>query len=309
METENRTEIILLGFSKELKINITLFFLFLLTYLITCIGNGLIIWLFATVPQLHTPMYFFISNLSFMDLCYSSTAVPKLLVDIFSTKRTIPVSACLSQVFISMFMGGTEGLLLALMAYDRYVAICHPLYYQILMSWKICFKMTAAVWIGSFMLSVVPSLILPFNICSSRKINHFMCEVIEIIKIVCEDIHVKKLLLYSISSVCLLLPFGFIIVTYICIIMSVMKIHSVGRAKAFSTCTSHILVVLLCYGPAIVMYFKPSSSSSLNQQKFATIFYVIVTPMLNPLIYSLKNRDVKEAFKKLQGKVTASCQM
>ncbi|KAM4771268.1 olfactory receptor 2B6-like [Rhinophrynus dorsalis] len=303
------TELILLGFSEDLKINFALFVLFLFIYLITCIGNCLIIWLFAVVQHLHTPMYFFICNLSFMDLCYSSTAVPKLLADIFSTKRTILTSGCLAQVYVSLFMGGAEGLLLALMAYDRYVAICHPLYYPVLMSWDICFKLTAVVWIGSFMMSVVPSVLMPVSLCSSNPINHFMCEVLEIIKIVCEDNQVRRILLFLISSICLLLPFGFIIVTYIIIIISVMKISAIGRGKAFSTCISHIIVVFLCYGTAIVTYFKPPSKDSPNQQKCATICYVIITPMLNPLIYSLKNREVKEAFSRVLQTISSSSQM
>ncbi|CAI9619950.1 unnamed protein product [Staurois parvus] len=231
-------------------------------------------------------MYFFLSNLSFIDFFYSSTALPKLLVDLLSRDRIISITGCGIQVYISIFLGDTECFVLALMAYDRYVAICHPLYYPILMRWSVCFWLASFVWILSFFISVVPSLLMPMRVCNPNQVNHFMCEVIAIIKLSCDNIYMNQLVIFSISFFTLLLPFMLIICSYVCIISSVLKIHSVERSKTFSTCTSHITVVILFYGTAM----------STDQEKFISVFYVIVIPMLNPLIYSLKNKEVKKAF-------------
>ncbi|KAE8605611.1 hypothetical protein XENTR_v10015226 [Xenopus tropicalis] len=295
--------VILLGFPQDPTTNVTTFLLFFLAYLVTCIGNCLIICIILLTPSLRIPMYYFICNLSFLDLCYSSSVVPKLLADVFSTQRTISHKACVAQLYITMLLGGAEGLLLAMMAYDRFVAICYPLYYGRLMSSKMCYLMSVCVWSGSFLLWVVPSLAMRVTFCFNKEINHFMCEVLEMIKLVCEDIYVKEVTLHTISSICLIIPFAFIIGSYVCIIATFLKIPSLGRWKTFSTCTSHIIVVFFCYGTAMIMYFGPASNYSANQLKFASIFYVVVTPMLNPIIYSLKNKDVKDAFKKLLSKM------
>ncbi|KAM4771269.1 olfactory receptor 2A12-like [Rhinophrynus dorsalis] len=233
-------------------------------------------------------------------MVYSSSSVPKFLADIFAHQRSISFGACGLQMYVSLYLGETECLLLALMAYDRYAAICHPLYYHVLMSWKICYTMTFIVWIWSLFMAVVPSLSMPITFCFSNQINHFMCEIIAVLKLACGDLYSNQLVIFSLSFLSLLLPCGFIIITYIFIISSVLKMHSVGRAKAFSTCTSHVTVVVLFYGTAMIMYFGPSSNYSSDQQKYIAIIYVIITPMLNPLIYSLKNKEVKEAFIKLK---------
>ncbi|XP_018425356.1 PREDICTED: olfactory receptor 2A12-like [Nanorana parkeri] len=290
------TEVVLLGFSKNPKINAALFLLFSVVYLTTIIGNGLMICIILISPHLHIPMYFFLCNLSFIDFFYSSTAMPKLLVDLVSRDRTISIAGCGIQVYISVFLGDTECFILALMAYDRYVAICRPLYYPILMRWSACVWLASFVWILSFLISVVPSLLMPMRVCNPNQINHFMCEVIAVIKLSCDNIYVNQLVIFSISFFTLLLPFTLIVCSYVCIISSVLKIHSVERSKTFSTCTSHITVVGLFYGTAMVMYFGPSSQYSTDQEKFISVFYVLVIPMLNPLIYSLKNEKVKKAF-------------
>ncbi|XP_072000321.1 olfactory receptor 2B6-like [Engystomops pustulosus] len=222
--------------------------------------------------------------------------MPKLLVDLFSTHRIISVSGCCVQVYISVFLGDTECYLLALMAYDRYMAICHPLNYHMLMRREVCCCLVAIVWIMSFFISVVPSLLMPIDFCNPNKINHFMCEVIAVIKLSCDNIYMNQLVIFSISFFTLLLPFSFIIVTYGFIISSVLKIQSVERSKAFSTCTSHIIVVVMFYCTAMVMYFGPSSQYSTDQEKYISVFYVLIIPMLNPLIYSLKNKEVKKTF-------------
>nr|DBA25530.1 TPA: hypothetical protein GDO54_009908 [Pyxicephalus adspersus] len=299
METSNRTlatEVVLLGFSKNGIINIALFIFFSMVYLITIIGNGLMICVILFSPHLHIPMYFFLCNLSFIDFFYSSTAMPKLLVDLLSEDRIISIIGCGLQVYISVFLGDTECLLLALMAYDRYVAICRPLHYPILMKWTVCVWLASFVWILGFLLSMVPSFLMPMTACNPNQINHFMCEVIAVIKLSCDSIYMNQLVIFSISFITLLVPFMLIICSYICIISSILKIHSVERSKTFSTCTSHIIVVVLFYGTAMVMYFGPSSQYSTDQEKCISVFYVIVMPMLNPLIYSLKNKEVKKAF-------------
>ncbi|XP_072000330.1 olfactory receptor 5V1-like [Engystomops pustulosus] len=302
MEIENQTvitEVILLGFSKDLKINIALFLLFLVIYFITIIVNFCIICVITRNPRLHVPMYFFLCNLSFIDICYSSTAVPKMLVDLLSVQRSISNLACGVQLYIVLFMGGTECQLLVLMAYDRYIAICRPLHYQVVMRWSVCHRLTAFVWICSFVIYILPSLSMPMTLCNRDQINHFMCELLAVIKLSCGDIYLNELVIFCISFISLLLPFSFIIISYLCIISSALKIRTGGRSKAFSTCSSHIIVVALYFGTGMVTYFGPSSLYSSNQEKYISIFYVVICPMLNPLIYSMNNREVKKSLRNL----------
>ncbi|XP_056418944.1 olfactory receptor 1019-like [Hyla sarda] len=295
------TELILVGFTMNPKINAVLFVLFFIIYIITFTGNSLIILLIITNAQLHKPMYFFLCVLSVLDLCYSTTALPKLLADLFSTERIISVFSCATQIYVILLVEGVECQLLALMSYDRYVAICRPLHYPVLMRWGNCYKLLALVFILSFILCTVPSLMSPITICSNR-INHFMCEMLAVLKLSCDSISSSEFQIFSISFVTLLLPLMLILLSYASIISSVLKIRSAGRSKAFSTCTSHLAVVALYFGTAMLMYFGPSSMYSTDQEKYSSIFYVIVSPMLNPLIYSLNNREVKESLKKVLAK-------
>uniref|UniRef100_A0A8C5M8T7 Olfactory receptor n=1 Tax=Leptobrachium leishanense TaxID=445787 RepID=A0A8C5M8T7_9ANUR len=291
------TEFILLGFSRNLNINIFLFCVFSLIYLITVIANMFLIMAVVANAHLHVPMYFLLCNLSLLDLCYSTNATPKLLVDLFAVRRTISFSACAIQLHVNLFLGSTEYFLLAAMAYDRYVAICHPLHYPLLMSMNTCYLMAAFVWILSFSIAIVPSLITPISVCFPNIVNHFMCEVLAVLKLACDDIHQSELLIFSISFFSLLLPLACILLSYAFIIYSVLQIQSVERRKTFSTCVSHMTVVALCFGSAMVLYFGPSSNYSTNQ--YISIIYGVVTPMLNPLIYSLRNNDVKAAGRKI----------
>ncbi|KAG8548419.1 hypothetical protein GDO81_025414, partial [Engystomops pustulosus] len=284
---------ILLGFSDDLNTNLCLFPIFFLIYVLSVAGNCLIVFVVVLNSALHTPMYFFIINLSFIDLCYSSSAIPKLLVDLLSTRRTISVIGCLIQFKVILLIGATECQLLAIMAYDRYIAICRPLRYHVLMRWNVCYLLTAFVWCFSFMVSVMPSFLLPLLLCYPNQVNHFMCEILALLELSCDNIRIKKIVIFSLSFVSIFPPFIFIVTSYICIICSVLKIHSTRRYKAFSTCTSHILVVFLYFGTGIVTYFGQSGKDSLNREKYASIFYVVVAPMLNPLIYSVNNREVK----------------
>ncbi|XP_075717781.1 olfactory receptor-like protein OLF3 [Rhinoderma darwinii] len=298
----NRTlaaEFILLGFSKDLTVNIFLFVLFLVLYLVTVFGNILIMSLILATRHLHTPMYFFLCVLSLVDLSMSTSVVPRLLMDLFSSQRSISLGACAIQFYNILLMSGTECLLLALMAYDRYIAICLPLHYVVLMRWSICYSLTALVWIMSFIIFIIPAVLMPMDLCYPNQINHFMCEVLAVIQLACDDIILSEIVMFVTCFIALFLPFVFIIVSYVCIISSVLKIHSTGRSKAFSTCTSHITVVILFYGPAMIVYFGPSSQYSTNQGKYLSLFSYIICPSLNPLIYSLNNKDVKDTSRKL----------
>ncbi|KAG8547131.1 hypothetical protein GDO81_029029, partial [Engystomops pustulosus] len=302
MDTKNLTtptEFILLGFTDDQNINFFLFFIFLVIYIFTVVGNLLIICIILSNHRLHIPMYFFLCILAFLDLCNSSSVIPKFLSDLLSVCRIISAGLCGMQIFVILFLGGTECQLLALMAYDRYVAICRPLHYPVLMRWSICFHLTAFVWIFSFLICVIPSLLTPMQLCYPNLINHFMCEVLAILKLACGDIHLSAILIFSISFISLLMPFMLIIISYICIIASVLKIKSAGRSRAFSTCTSHVTVVAVFFGTGMFMYFGPSSEYSSNREKYLAIFYLIISPMLNPIIYSLNNRDVRESIRKL----------
>ncbi|XP_056418951.1 olfactory receptor 5V1-like [Hyla sarda] len=239
-------------------------------------------------------MYYFLVNLSFIDLCYSSAAIPKLLIDLLSTHRTISVIGCLIQLKVLLLIGGSECQLLAVMAYDRYIAICHPLHYHVLMRWSVCCYLATFVWMFSFINIIIPSLAMPIRVCYPNKINHFMCEVLSVLRLSCEDTSIQELVIFSVGFFAVLLPFLLIMVSYICIISTILKIQAGRRSKAFSTCTSHITVVTTYFGTAMVTYLTPQSTESSNQDKYVSIFYVIISPMLNPLIYSLNNREVKK---------------
>lgn len=292
------TEVILLGFSKNPKVNRGLFVVFFVIYLVTFFGNGLMICMVLLIPQLHIPMYYFLCILSILDLCYSTTVLPKLLVDLLSSHKAISLGGCGIQLYVILLVEGFECLLLATMAYDRYVAICQPLHYPILMRWSMCYKLTALIFVASFLMCTLPSLTSPISVCHNQ-INHFMCELLAILKLSCGNIFSNELMIFSISFISLLLPLVLILISYICILASVLKMQSSGRSKAYSTCSSHLAVVGLYFGTAMLMYFGPSSQYSTDQEKYSSIFYVIISPMLNPLIYSLNNREVKGIFKKV----------
>ncbi|CAI9622968.1 unnamed protein product [Staurois parvus] len=292
------TELILLGFTKDLTISTLLFILFSIIYLVTVFGNGLIIGIILHNHHLHIPMFYFLCVLSVCDLSYSSTAVPRLLSDLFTSKRVISQGACTIQIYVILLLEGCECLLLAIMAYDRYVAICRPLHYHALMRWSICYKLTAMIFISSFMMCIFPSIFLRITLCDNQ-INHFMCEILAVLKLACGNISSNEIVIFSISFITLLLPFVLIIISYICILSSVLKIKSAGRAKAFSTCSSHLAVVGLYFGTVMLMFLGPPSQYSTNQEKYSSVFYVIVSPMLNPIIYSLNNKEVKDTVRKL----------
>ncbi|XP_053316491.1 olfactory receptor 2K2-like [Spea bombifrons] len=303
MEIENQTvitEFILTGLSQNQTTKKLLFVLFLLVYILTIFGNIFLICAVIANSRMHTPMYYFLCNLSFLDLLYTLSTVPKLLSDLLSAGRgRISYIGCSLQMNISLFLGETECILLAVMAYDRYIAICFPLRYMVIMSWRICKNITVVVWLGSFACSILPTVSSLRPICKGNQINHFICEVIALMKLVCGDTSFDESKIIFASFFTLLVPLAFILVSYMCIIASILKIHSAeGRTKAFSTCASHLTVVLMFYGTSMSLYLGPTKQVS-QKHKYISVVYVVVTPMLNPLIYSLRNNEVKGAFRKM----------
>ncbi|XP_053327953.1 olfactory receptor 1019-like [Spea bombifrons] len=293
------TEFILLGLSDDPRTQFILFLVFFIIYLISLLGNVLIIIITVTASNLQTPMYFFLANLSFLDICYSSTVVPRMLKDMLSTTKTISYAECVMQMYIVLSLGECECILLAIIAYDRYIAICYPLHYTTIISRSVCIRTATGTYICGFILSYA-SVEFTWNVgvCGSNKINHFQCEVPEILALGCGNIIMIELLIFVVGVIVLMIPIAFIIVSYFKIILAVLKItSSAGQRKALSTCGSHILVVTLFYGSAMATYMKPRSQSSPNTDKMFAILYTVVTPMLNPLIYTLRNKEVKAALK------------
>ncbi|KAM4626909.1 olfactory receptor 10A7-like [Discoglossus pictus] len=295
------SEFILLGLTSNPRILIAIFVIFLIIYLIILIGNCLIVTVTITDISLQTPMYFFLSNLSFLDICYSTSIVPRMLRDMMSTKKTISFPECAAQMYISLSLGETECILLAVMAYDRYVAICHPLHYTTIINRSVCIKIATGTWICGFLLAISHvALTMNSDFCGSNQINHFECEVPEVLMLGCGNKIIIEFVIFLVGVIILMIPVTFIIISYIKIIIAIFKISSsAGRQKAFSTCGSHIMVVILFYGSAMAAYMKPRSSSSPDSDKIIAIFYTVITPLLNPLIYTLRNKEVKTALKKI----------
>ncbi|XP_060108958.1 olfactory receptor 13H1-like, partial [Heteronotia binoei] len=294
------TEVVLLGLSSHPQVRVALFFIFLAMYLVAVGGNGLIVTLIVTDSHLHTPMYFFLSNLSFIDVCYVTTSVPQMLAHCFTDRPTILLGRCLAQMSIALFLAVAECLLLAIMAYDRYIAICSPLRYSLIMSRKVCILLASGLWVSSFLLTIVPVFGMEGRLCGRNVVNHFKCEVQAMLKLVCSDTRANGLVMIMTSIFTLLVPLAFILVTYGRIGLAVMHVQSDhGWSKALSTCGSHLVVVGIFYGTTMALYLRPQKKTFTNEEKVASVFYGVVIPMLNPLIYSLRNRDVKGALRKV----------
>ncbi|XP_053418338.1 olfactory receptor 2D2 [Nycticebus coucang] len=293
------TEFLLLGLSDDLLTQHLLFFLFLGVYLTTVLGNLLLMSLVHIASQLHTPMYFFLCNLSLADLCFSTNIVPQALVHLLSQKKVISFIRCAAQLLLFLIFGCTQCALLAVMSYDRYVAICRPLHYSSIMTRKVCIRLAAGSWTSGILVSMVDTtftLRLPYR--GSNSIAHFFCEAPALLILASTDTHTSEMAIFLMGVVILLIPVSLILVSYGHILVTVVKMKSaVGKLKAFSTCGSHFMVVILFYGSAIITYMTPKSSK--EQEKLVSVFYAVVTPMLNPLIYSLRNKDVKGALRKL----------
>ncbi|XP_065801511.1 olfactory receptor 5F1-like [Muntiacus reevesi] len=291
------TEFILLGLADSLELQITLFCLFSVIYTLTVVGNVGMILLIRAVSRLHTPMYFFLANLSFVDVCYSSTITPKMLVDFLSEKKTISFAGCFLQMYFFTALATTECILFGLMAYDRYVAICNPLNYSLIMSRKVCLKMaTGAFTTGLLNSMVLTSCISNFPFCSSKVIHHFFCDSPPLFKLSCSDTRLYESILSIFAGVSIVGSLLVTLTSYSYLLFSIFRVHAgAGRRKAFSTCASHLTAVILFYSTSIYTYLRPTSSYSLTQDKLASVFYTVVIPMLNPLIYSLRNSEVKKA--------------
>ncbi|XP_074140388.1 olfactory receptor 1f45-like [Sminthopsis crassicaudata] len=295
------SEFILLGLSDQPEQQRLLFYLFLLMYLVTGLGNLLIILAISSDPRLHTPMYFFLSNLSLVDICFTSTTIPKMLNNHITKNRTIPYAWCLAQVFFNIWFAGIDSILLAAMAYDRYVAICAPLHYNTIMTLKVCVLLVLVSCSWAFINSLTVTILLTrLSFCGHNEIPHFFCDLSPLLKLACSDTFINDLMVYTMGAPTVFFPFIGILISYGYIFMAVMKISSVsGKQKVFSTCGSHLTVVCLFYGTIIGVYFSPTSTHTAQKDTAATVMYTVVTPMLNPFIYSLRNKDMKRALRML----------
>ncbi|MBZ3875253.1 Olfactory receptor 8G5 [Sciurus carolinensis] len=304
MTTENHstvTEFILAGLSQQPELQLPLFLLFLEIYMFTVLGNLGMITLIGLSSHLHTPMYYFVSSLSLIDLCHSTVITPKMLVNFVMEKNIISYPGCMTQLYFFLIFAISECHMLAAMAYDRYVAICSPLLYHVIMSSQTCLSLILGVYIiGVVCASAHTAFMIRVQFCKFDVINHYFCDLLPLLKLSCSSTYVNEVLILFLGTFNIFVPTLTILSSYTFILASILRIRSTeGRAKAFSTCSSHISAVALFFGSAAFMYLQPSSVSSMNQGKVSSVFYTIIVPMLNPLIYSLRNKDVSVALKKM----------
>ncbi|XP_065258950.1 olfactory receptor-like protein OLF1 [Emys orbicularis] len=299
------TEFILSGLTDRPELQVLLFGVFLVVYGITLVGNGGMILLITIDPRLHSPMYFFLSNLSFCDLCYSSIISPKMLQNFLAERKSISYTACAVQLYLSIVFGDIECLLLAVMAYDRYVAICNPLLYTVTMSRQLCKQLVAGVYAVGFVDSMIYTCFtFQLSFCSSNIINHFFCDIPPLLALSCSDTRINEIVMFVFMSCIIVSSLVTVLLSYVYIISTILLIRSAeGRRKAFSTCTFHLTAVALYFGTLLFMYLRPTSSYSMDTDKVASVFYMVVIPMLNPLIYSLRNTEVKDALKRAMNKL------
>ncbi|XP_070584406.1 olfactory receptor 2AP1-like [Erythrolamprus reginae] len=307
-EQKNETNIAafyMLGFVELGNLQVPLFCLLIVIYIVTMLGNILIVLLVINDSHLHTPMYFFLSNLSCLEICYSSDILPMMLGNLlYGRKRSISVTGCMMQYYFFGILGVAECCLLGAMSYDRCVAICKPLHYTTLMNGRICLQFIIGSWInGLFVKSIVLYLISQLKFCGPSEINHFFCELNPILKLACNDTHFIEVVTFFIAAIYLLLPFFLTLASYSFIVSTILKMSSVsGRKKAFSTCSSHLIVVSIFYSTLMIVYILPKTDGLQKINKVLSLFYTILTPFFNPLIYSLRNREVKEALRKAAAK-------
>ncbi|XP_004688217.1 PREDICTED: olfactory receptor 7A17-like [Condylura cristata] len=304
MEPRNEThssEFILLGLSEEPEMQPLIFWLFLSMYLITVLGNLLIILAFRSDSRLHTPMYFFVSNLSFVDICFTSTTIPKMLVNIQTQSKAITFEGCIAQMYFFILFVGLDDFLLTVMAYDRFVAICHPLHYTVIMNPRLCGLLVLMSWsIGALNPLLQSLMVLRLSFCSNMEIAHFFCEINQVLQCSCSDTFLSDLVMYFVTVFLAGGPLVGILYSYSKIVSSIRRISSArGKHKAFSTCASHLSVVSLFYGSGFGVYLSSAIPHSSRSSAIASVMYTVVTPMLNPFIYSLRNKDIKGALKKI----------
>ncbi|XP_034642610.1 olfactory receptor 2AP1-like [Trachemys scripta elegans] len=290
------TEFILLGFGDLPDLQILLFLMFLVTYIATVVGNTLIMVLVVADQHLHTPMYFFLGHLSCLETCYTSTFLPRLLASLLTEDRTISVSGCFTQMYFSGSLAATECYLLAAMSYDRYLAICKPLHYSVLMNTKFCLQLAAGSWFNGFLvITIFVLFISQLKFCGPNQINHFYCDPIPLMELSCSDTHLMLLFNFILVSIFTLPPFLLTLTSYVCIVASILRIPSTTkRQKAFSTCSSHLIVVTIFYGTPMIVYMLPKRNTLRDLNKVLSLCFTVLTPLVNPLIYSLRNREVKE---------------
>ncbi|XP_008145193.2 olfactory receptor 5L1-like [Eptesicus fuscus] len=297
------TEFILLGLSDVPELRFFLFMVFLLIYGVTVLGNLGMIALIQVSSRLHTPMYFFLSHLSFVDFCYSTIIVPKMLANIVNEDKAISFLGCAVQFYLFCTCVVTEVFLLAVMAYDRFVAICNPLLYMVTMSRNLCVELVSCCYFGGTVCSLI-HLCLALEIPSFRSnvINHFFCDLPPLLSLACTDVSMNELFLYIVATFNEIITIVIILTSYLFILITILRMHSAeGRHKAFSTCASHLTAIVIFHGTILFTYCRPSTGNSTDTDKVATVFYTVVIPMLNPLIYSVRNKDVKEALRKVVG--------
>nr|XP_020767932.1 olfactory receptor 7A5-like [Odocoileus virginianus texanus] len=304
MESGNNTQIsefLLLGLSEEEKLQPLIFGLFFSMYLITVFGNLLIILAISSDSHLHTPMYFFLSNLSFVDICFTSTTIPKMLWNIQNKSKGITYEGCITQMYFYILFAGLDDILLSVMAYDRFVAICHPLHYMVIMSPQLCGLLVLISWVLISLYSLVHSLmVLRLSFCPEMQIPHFFCELSQVVQLASSDNFLNNLVMYFAAVLMGGGPFAGILYSYSKIVSSICKISSAqGKYKAFSTCVSHLSVVFLFYFTALGVFLSSAATHNSHSSTIASVMYTVVTPMLNPFIYSLRNRDIKEGLKRL----------
>ena len=295
---------ILLGFSDQPHLEMVLLLVVSIIYILTLMGNTAIIVVSYFNPKLHTPMYFFLSNLSFLDLCFTTSIVPQMLWNLKGPDKTISYTGCVIQLYVALGLGSTECVLLTVMAYDRFNAICRPLHYAVIMHPKLLQQLAALAWISGFVESMVQTiLVFQLPLCSHHMVDDFMCEEPALIKIACVNTTFLENELSIAIFLYVVIPLGLILASYGCIVRSVLRIKSTeGRRKAFGTCGSHLIVVVLFFGTIISVYIQPKSKYTQNYSKFLTLFYTVVTPSLNPLIYTLRNKEAKWALGRLLGR-------
>ncbi|XP_014460471.1 olfactory receptor 11A1-like [Alligator mississippiensis] len=298
------TEFILLGFGDLPELQTFLFMLFLVTYILTLVGNILIVALVVTDQQLHTPMYFFLGNLSCLEICYTSAILPKMLLSLLTKENGISLSGCFLQFYVFGSLACSECYLLSMMSYDRYLAICKPLHYGALMNSKFRIQLAVGSWISGFVADAFTSLMASqLTFCGPNTIDHFFCDYTPLLVLSCSDTHTTERVMSIIGTMCTVPPFLLTLTSYICIIATILKIPSTtGRRKTFSTCSSHLVVVTIFYGSLMTVYLLPKNDILRDQNKLFSVFYAILTPLLNPLIYSLRNKEFRAALRKAVSK-------
>ena len=297
------TEFTLLGLTDHPDLQLPLFFLFLVMYMVTVLGNFGLLTLIVLNSHLHTAMYFFLFNLSLIDLCYSSVFTPKMLINFTSKKNFISYMGCMAQLYFFLALACTECALLGVMAYDRYVAICRPLHYPTIMSHGLCFRLALGSWTIGFGISLAKTYFISrLSFCGPNVINHFFCDISPVLNLSCTDMSTAELVDFALAVVILVFPLATTILSYVYIVSAILRIPSTqGRKKAFSTCASHLTVVIIYYTAMIFMYVRPRAIASFNSNKLISAVYAVLTPMLNPFIYCLRNQEVKNAIKKTVG--------